>query len=35
VLEDLETGELEYKSAEEFLAGLKREFGGEDKEIIK
>jgi len=35
VLEDLEIGELEYKSAGEFLAGLKRKFGGEDKEIVK
>jgi len=35
VLEDLEIGELEYESAGEFLAGLKREFGGEDEEVVK
>ena len=35
VLEDLEAEELEYKLAGEFLAGLKREFGGGDKEAIK
>ena len=35
VLEDLETGELEYESAGEFLAGLKREFGKGDEETVK
>jgi len=35
VLEDLEAGKLEYESAGEFLAGLKREFGGGDKELVK
>ena len=35
MLEDLEIGELEYESAGEFLAGLKREFGGEDEEVVK
>jgi len=35
ILEDLEAGEIEYKSAGEFLAGIKREFGGGDKEAVK
>jgi len=35
VLEDLETGILEYKTTEEFLADLKKEFGEEEEEIIK
>ena len=35
MLEDLEAGEIEYKSAGEFLVGLKKEFGGGDKETVK
>ena len=35
ILEDLEAGEVEYKSAREFLAGLKREFGRGEKELVK
>ena len=35
ILEDLEAGETEYKSAGEFLASLKREFGGGDKKAAK
>ena len=35
ILEDLEAGEVEYELAREFLAGLKREFGGEDEEAVK
>ena len=31
----METEEVEYKSAGEFLVGVKREFGGEDKEVVK
>jgi len=31
----LETGEVEYKSVGEFLAGLKREFGGGEEEAVK
>jgi len=31
----LEAGEVEYESAGEFLAGLKREFGGGDEEAVK
>jgi len=34
ILEDLETGILEYETAGE-LTDTKKEFGGEDKEIVK
>ena len=35
VMEKLESGELEYKSAEEFLTSLKKEFGGGEEESVK
>ena len=35
MLEDLETGSLKYKSVREFLADLKKEFGGENNETMK
>jgi len=35
MLEDLESGNLEYKTAEKFLADLKKEFGGGNKEVVK
>ena len=35
ILENLEAGEVEYKSAGEFLMELKREFGGGDEEAVK
>jgi len=35
ILEDLEAGEREYKSAGEFLAGLKKEFERGDEEAVK
>jgi len=35
VLEDLEVGLLEYKTAEEFLVEIRKEFGGGDKESVK
>ena len=35
ILEDLKVGEIEYESAGEFLAGLKRELGRGDKEAVK
>ena len=35
ILEDLEEGLLEYKIVGEFLADIKKEFGGEDKEGVK
>ena len=35
MLEDLEAGEVEYKSVGEFLAELKREFGRGDEEAVK
>ena len=34
-MEDLEGGLLEYKIAGEFLADIKKEFGGGDKETVK
>ena len=34
-MEELEAGEVEYKIAEEFLATLKKEFGGGEEESIK
>ena len=34
-MEKLESGELEYKSAEEFLTSLKKEFGGGEEESVK
>ena len=34
VIEELETGELEYETAEDFLISLKKEFGrGEEKSV--
>jgi len=35
VIKELETGEIEFKSAEEFLAEIRKEFGGGDKELVK
>ena len=35
IMEELETGEMEFKSAGEFLAEIRREFGGEDEESVK
>ena len=34
-MEDLEGGQLEYETAGEFLADIKKEFGGGDEEIVK
>ena len=34
-MEELESGEVEYKSVEEFLTSLKREFRGEEEESVK
>ena len=34
-MEELEVGELEYESAEEFLTSLKKEFSGGEKEVVK
>ena len=34
-MEDLEVGVMEYEIAEEFLADIKKEFGGEDEETVK
>jgi len=35
VMEEMETGEVEYELAEEFLACLKKEFGGGEEEVVK
>jgi len=35
VMEEMESGEVEYESAEEFLTSLKKEFGGGEEESIK
>jgi len=35
IMEELESGEVEYESAEEFLSSLKKEFGGEEEELVK
>jgi len=35
VLEELEVGELEFKTVGEFLAEIKKEFGGGEKESVK
>jgi len=35
VMEEMESGEVKYESAEEFLTSLKKEFGGEEEESIK
>ena len=35
ILEDLETGKLEFESVGEFLAEIKKEFGAGEKELVK
>ena len=35
VIEELELGEVEYESAEEFLMSLKKEFSGREEESVK
>jgi len=35
VLEELESGEMEYETAEKFLMTLKKKFGGEEEESVK
>jgi len=35
VIEELESGEMEYETAEEFLTTLKKEFGGGEEEAVK
>ena len=34
-MEEMESGEVEYESVEEFLTTLKKEFGGGEKESVK
>jgi len=35
IIEELETEEIEFKLAGEFLAEIKKEFGGGDEESVK
>ena len=35
MLEELEAGELEFETVGEFLAEIKKEFGGREKELVK
>ena len=35
VLEELEVGKLEFETVGEFLAKIKRKFGGEEKKSVK
>jgi len=35
VMEELEAGEIEYETVEEFLMSLKKEFGGREEELVK
>ena len=35
VMEELEAGEVEYESVEEFLTGLRKEFGGGEEKSVK
>ena len=35
VMEEMEAGEVEYESAEEFLVYLKKEFGGGEEDTVK
>ena len=35
VIKELESEEVEYKTAEEFLISLKKKFGGEEEELVK
>jgi len=35
MLEDLEEGLLEYETVEEFLADIRKEFGGGDEKLVK
>jgi len=34
-MKELESGEVEYEMAEEFLTSLKKEFGGGEEELVK
>ena len=35
IMEELESGEVEYESVEEFLISLKKEFGEGEEEAVK
>jgi len=34
-MEEIDTGEIEFETAEEFLAEIRREFRGGDEELVK
>ena len=34
-MKELETGEIEFESVREFLAEIKKKFGGGDEELVK
>ena len=34
-MEEIDTEEIEFETTEEFLAEIRREFGGEDEELVK
>ena len=35
VMEELESGEMEYETTEEFFTSLRKEFGGGEEELVK
>ena len=35
VIKELESGDIEYESTEEFLTSLRKEFGGGEEESVK
>ena len=35
MMEELEAGEIEYESVEDFLISIKKEFGGGEEELVK
>ena len=35
MMEELESGEVEYENVEEFFTSLRKEFGGEEEESVK
>ena len=35
VMKELEIGEIKFETAEEFLAEIRREFGGRDEKLVK
>ena len=35
IMEELETGEIEYETVEEFLTSIKKEFSSREEELVK